>query len=104
FHARLQVGPSQIPEIGGSQAVKRVEKLGAPSRSQSRHCKMLVCQAEQAIAALFVFMQHANQACQIGGKLEVYALHFGVGDHADLRGSDSRVKRLEFVELDRQIG
>jgi len=28
FHARLQVGSSQIPEIGGSQAVRRVEKLG----------------------------------------------------------------------------
>jgi hypothetical protein len=42
FHARFQVGSSQIPEIGRSQAVKRVEKLGAPPRAQSRHCKMLV--------------------------------------------------------------
>jgi hypothetical protein len=82
--------------------VKSVERLGALPAAQSGHGKMLLSQVEQAVTAGFIFMQHADQKRQIGGKLEVDALHFGVGDHADLRRSDARIGRLVCIQQDRR--
>jgi hypothetical protein len=104
FHASPQVGPSQIPEIVGSQLVKSIERLGTQPDAQSGHGKMLLSQAEQVVTSCFIFMQHEDQARQIGGQLEVNALHFGVGDHADLRRSGALIGRLVFVQQDREVG
>jgi len=58
---------------------------------------MVICRTEQAVTATLVFMEQADQAGQIGRKLEIDALHFRIRDHADLRLFDSWVKGLVFV-------
>ena len=103
FHAPPEVRPGQIAEAERGQTEQCVEKLVTTRRPQSRDGEIFASQVEQAAARPLVLMQHPDETRQIGGKLQVDAFHFRVGDHADPRQGGARIYRLAFIQQDRQI-
>jgi len=104
IQAIAQIGASRFPENVRAQQLKGFEGIPTLPEAQSRHWQILVSQVEQAVTTSLIFMQHADQARQVRRKLDVYAHHFRVRDHADLRRRYARIQRFVPVQQDRQVG